>query len=428
MSDFIDNIIEKEKESLRSNILRRFLSYASIGSQCDRHNPVVPSSKGQWELLKLLDAECNRLGLVSELDENGYLYVFLPASSGCEDVRTVAFFSHVDTAEDAPGEIVNPIVHDNYDGGPVRLKNGTILPEESPELLLYKGDTIVTSDGTSLLGADDKAGLAAIVSALDFLLSHPEIKHGPVLFVATPDEESGRGTSGLDYNRIKGCACYTMDAGLEGELETDCFNAVKAELIFKGVPVHPGTARGLLVNAVSMAALFVSMLPRSESPEATDEDYGFYLPLAINGSVSEARLELFLRDFDFSEIERRQDAVLAYAKAVEASFPGGSVQVAFTTQYRNMGEFSDRDRQVIDYAVIAVNKSCGKVLRKKIRGGTDGARIAEELKMPVPNIFTGAMLMHSVHEWVALSAMQKAVETIIRLTNIWTKSDNSGII
>ncbi|AEJ60555.1 peptidase T [Spirochaeta thermophila DSM 6578] len=418
----------KDIEIDSQRLLERFLTYVRVGTSSDRKSASSPSTPSQWDLLRLLERECEGLGLEVSLSDRGCLYAELPPTPGCEDSTPLCFLTHVDTSEDAPGEGVTPVVHRGYRGGDLRLPHGRITLEEAPELARYAGAPIVTSDGTTLLGADDKAGIAEVMSAVETLVRHPEVAHGPVMLVFTSDEEVGRGTEGLDFDRIAGRVCYTVDGGEEGSLETECFHAWKVVAECTGRPVHPGTARGKLVNAVSMASLLVSLLPRNESPEATDGEYGFYYPLGIEGEVHRARVEILLRDFKSGEMERRKETLRALARAVEASFPGGGVSLSFEEQYRNMGEVEGGDPRIVDHARRAVEEVCGEVKVRRIRGGTDGARIAERLGQPVPNLFTGAMLMHSTHEWVALPVMERAAAVVLRLISLWTDSENSGTL
>ena len=290
--------------------------------------------------------------------------------------------------------------------------------EADEALASRKGDTIITSDGTTLLGADDKAGVAEIVTAVDWLITHPEIEHGVVEIIFTPDEETGRGMDSFPKEKLESVCCYTLDGDVEGAIETECFNAEKATITFQGVPIHPGTARGKLVNAVTMAAAFAAMLPRNESPEATDGRYGFYLPHEISGNADRTVLTVFLRDFEAGEIDRRKKALQTFAEAVESQFPGGRASVDTFTQYINMRAFFDKNPQVVDLLIEAVRRTGLEPVRKTIRGGTDGARLSE-MGIPTPNIFTGGHSYHSRSEWAALGAMASACQVIIHLITLW---------
>jgi tripeptide aminopeptidase len=342
-------------------------------------------------------------------------------SPPARDVPCIGFMAHVDTAQDAPGSPVRPVVHENYAGGTICLSGGLkIDPAENPALLRYKGDSIISSDGTTLLGADDKAGVAAIMSAAEYLLAHPEIPRGEVELIFTPDEETGLGMDNFPLDRIRSVAAYTLDGDGEGAIEAECFNAVKAEARFFGKAIHIGHARGRLANAVAMACRFVELLPRSESPEATDGNFGYYCPMEIKGSIEEASLEIFLRDFEEAEMARRTAALTTFAAAVEAAFPGGRVSLRTEEQYRNMKDAFQKDPRVLAYLARAVTETGIQPVFKSIRGGTDGARLSEK-GIPTPNIFMGGQNFHSRTEWVSLSAMRRAAETVVNLVRIWAE-------
>jgi tripeptide aminopeptidase len=328
--------------------------------------------------------------------------------------------AHVDTASDVPGCVVRPRVHENYDGGVIALEGVAIDPAENPSLPRYRGDTIVSSDGTSLLGADDKAGIAAIMSAAAYLLEHPGIPHGEVELVFTPDEETGMGMDHFPLGRIRAAAAYTLDGDGEGTVESECFNAWKVEARFFGKVIHIGHARGKLANAVAMAARFVDMLPAAESPQATDGSFGYYCAMDIKGTLEEAVAEIFLRDFSEEEIARRRAALRVFACAVERAFPGGGVQLKEEEQYRNMKNAFLKDARVLAYLDRAVREAGVEPIHKSIRGGTDGARLSEK-GIPTPNIFMGGENFHSRTEWVSLSAMSRAALTVVNLARIWAE-------
>jgi tripeptide aminopeptidase len=407
------------------DLLDRFIRYASIGTQSDRVLAArkTPSTDCQWELIRLLERECRNLGLDAAADERGFLIARL-SSNLPEAMRSgvpcIAFMAHVDTASDVPGSPVRPRVHENYDGGAILLDGVTIDPAENPSLPRYRGDTIISSDGTSLLGADDKAGVAAIMSAAAYLLAHPEIPRGEVEFIFTPDEETGMGMDHFPLEKVRCAAAYTLDGDGEGTIESECFNAWKVEARFFGRVIHIGHARGKLANAVAMAARFVNMLPAGESPEATDGRFGYYCAMDIKGSLEEAVTEIFLRDFSEEEITRRRDALRIFASAVEKAFPGGRVQLKEEEQYRNMKSAFQKDARILAYLDRAVRETGIEPLYKSIRGGTDGARLSEK-GIPTPNIFMGGENFHSRTEWVSLSAMARAARTVVNLTRIWAE-------
>jgi tripeptide aminopeptidase len=409
----------------RERLLARFLRYAAVGTPSDRHSAdtKTPSTDSQWELIRLLEGELKEIGVPEvDVDERGFLVARLPSNLPAgRSVPCIGFIAHVDTASDVPGLEVKPLVHRDYEGGALRLPAGGVLdPGDNPELSRYRGDTVITSDGSTLLGADDKAGVAAIVSAAEYLAAHPEIPHGEIEIIFTPDEETGKGMDRFPLDRVRSKIAYTLDGDGEGTVESECFNAYFIKAVFKGIVFHVGHARGKLVNAVSMAARFITLLPQNESPEATDGRFGYYCPMEIKGNLEEASLEIYLRDFNAGEIRRRIDAVHAYAKAVEAAYPGGKIEVTSEKQYINMRDFFRDDPRIVGYLEEAVRASGIEPVYKSIRGGTDGARLSEK-GIPTPNIFAGGMNFHSRTEWVALSAMTRAAEVVVNLARIWAE-------
>jgi tripeptide aminopeptidase len=408
----------------QKKLLERFVRYAAVGTQSNRAQAYekTPSTDCQWELIRLLEKECRDLGIAdSEVTPHGFLVARLPANlppERGEEVPCIGFMAHVDTASDVPGMDVRPVIHENYGGGPIALSGLVIDPADSPSLLRHTGDTIVTSDGTSLLGADDKAGIAAIMSAAEYLIAHPEIVHGEVELIFTPDEETGLGMDRFPLDKIRSSAAYTLDGDGEGTIESECFNAFRVEARFTGKVIHVGHARGKLANAVFMACHFVELLPRSESPEATDGTFGYYCPMEIKGSLEEAVVEIFLRDFDDKEIARRRAALKVFAGAVEAAFPGGKVSLTEEEQYRNMRGAFQKDPRILEYLSRAVKEAGAQPVYKRIRGGTDGARLSEK-GVPAPNIFMGGENFHSRAEWVSLRAMGRAAQTVVNLARIW---------
>jgi tripeptide aminopeptidase len=334
--------------------------------------------------------------------------------------------AHMDTASDVSGANVRPRVIENYDGKNIRLGaaaasgvNLVLDIADNPELPEHVGDTIVVSDGSTLLGADDKAGLAEVMTAAAYLLARPEVKHGPLELIFTPDEETGKGMNLFPLERLRSKACYTVDGGKAGEIEAECFTAYAVKAEFKGKAIHIGAARGKLANAVAMAGSFVAMLPRSEAPESTDGWYGYYCPLEISGGLESAVVEVFLRDFGQAGMEARIAAVRAIAAAVEAQFPLGSVGLTVTKQYVNMREKLDERPEVLDRLMEAARRAGCEPFIKPIRGGTDGARLTE-MGVPTPNMFTGGYNFHSRYEWASVSEMVLAVETLVELVKLWS--------
>jgi tripeptide aminopeptidase len=407
---------------LKDQILTRFLRYAKMETTSDRHVEAIPSTPCQLDLARLLVKELGEIGVPEvEMDEHGYIIARLPANSPSAALApSIGFMAHMDTASDVSGKDVKPSVHENYSGGDIVLSKGyTLSPADFPELSDRIGDTIITSDGTTLLGADDKAGVSEIMAAMAYLIQHPEIERGPLEIIFTPDEETGKGMDLFPLGKLASKACYTVDGGgLEGELEAECFYAYSVKASFRGRVIHIGSARGKLANAVSMAASFVTMIPRSESPESTDNRYGYYCPLEMHGDLENALVEVFLRDFEMAEIERRIEALKALAKAVEAQFPGGSVEIKAEKQYLNMREKMEERPEVMELLKKAVQDAGIEPTIKAIRGGTDGSRLTE-LGVPTPNIFTGGYNYHSRYEWASLSSMITSSQVIINLVRHW---------
>jgi tripeptide aminopeptidase len=405
---------------LTSLMVPRFLNYVRRGTTSDRRISETPSTAAQWELAKDLVQELRGLGLSDvELTDHCYVIARLPPSAGKEGAPTLGFLAHMDTTSDVPGMEVRPVLEKNYSGEKISLAGDLSLdPAVDADLAAHKGRDIIHTDGTSLLGADDKAGIAAIMTALEYLLGRPEIPHGEVEIIFTPDEETGKGLPEFPLEKLRSTGCYTVDGGPLGELETECFNAYKADVEFRGKAIHVGAARGVLANAAAMAASYAAMLPRSESPEATDGYYGYYCPMEIHGDLESARLELFLRDFEKAGMERRLRALEAIARAVEAQFPGGKVTVKPQPQYFNMGDKIREKPRVMELLKTAFQRAGVAPLFKPIRGGTDGSRLTE-LGIPTPNIFTGGRNAHSRLEWVSVDEMAASCRVIIELIRSW---------
>ena len=419
----VDLCLGKEYHCVMKELLERFIRYAEITTTSDIHKEVCPSTECQWDLLRLLQTELEGMGIKDiELNENGYLIARLESNMD-KEVPVIGLMAHVDTSADVSGTDVKPQLHRDYDGKPIVLRDDIVIdPADDEHLEKYIGDTIITSDGTTLLGADDKAGVAEIMTAVKYFIDKPEEKHGSIEIIFTPDEETGKGMDLFPREKLKSVFCYTLDGGEEGEIDSECFNAYSVEVHFEGRVIHLGDARGRLVNAVTMASAFVGMLPQAESPEATDERWGYYCPLEIKGQLSDADLVIFLRDFELSELERRVEALRAIGKAVEVMFPGGKVSLKEQKQYLNMREHMDKIPEGMDYLLKAAEQAGVKTSAEIIRGGTDGARLAE-MGIPTPNIFTGGHNYHSKKEWAVLSTMEKSCKTVINLVKLWAGAD-----
>ncbi|MDR2433178.1 MAG: peptidase T [Treponema sp.] len=409
-----------EDRQLDALLVPRFMRYVRYWTESDRHIAETPSSPGQWELAKALRDELLGLGLTDvELTDHCYVIARLPPSPGKETAPAVGFLAHIDTASDVSGKDVKPQLVNCYNGEKIALSDGLALnPAQEPGLAAQKGKAIIHSGGSTLLGADDKAGVAEIMAAVEYLAAHPEIEHGPVEIIFSPDEETGKGLPDFPLEKIKSAVCYTLDGGPIGEIEAECFNAWKADIEFRGKVIHVGAARGILANAALMAASFAVALPRSESPEATDGYYGYYCPMEIKGDLENACLEVYLRDFDTGGMRRRVAALEAFAKTVEAQFPGGKVIVKAEPQYYNMKAKIDEQPEALNRLKQALDNIGIAYHLKPVRGGTDGSCLTE-MGIPTPNIFTGGRNFHSRIEWAAVSEMYAACRLVIELIRLW---------
>jgi tripeptide aminopeptidase len=403
--------------NLHNDLLQRFLRYVQIDTTANPQAFEKPSSSGQWELLKLLEAELRQLGCFEvELLSTGYLLAYKKGK--VSQHPPLALLAHVDTSPDAPGAGVKPLVHVDYHGQVIQLKDGLVIdPSDDDYLASCLGDTIITSDGNTLLGADDKAGVAILMGYATLLAHNPETPHPDLEFVFTTDEEIGRGVENFPFDKVRARRGLTVDGGKRGELEDECYNAWAVDVECVGKSHHPGTARGKLVNAAAMAAHLVSMLPRSESPEATDGRYGCLWCNNLNATIEKAELTIYVRDFVEEQCERRIDLIRQAAKVVELAFPGGKVTVKERRQYRNMKPFFDQDPEFINRLVRAMEEVGVRPLRQAIRGGTDGARLSEQ-GLLCPNLFAGGANFHSRLEWVPLKAMEDAVRVLERLGSL----------
>jgi tripeptide aminopeptidase len=417
-----------EQAWIRERVLERFLRYVRIDTASSRHSSSFPSTPGQLELVRLLAAELGELGIAgARPDEEGFLFVLLPANlpHGVPEPPEIGLMAHVDSSDAAPGKDVHPVVHERYDGGLIRMEDGVIDPEEFPELRRYVGQTVISSDGRTLLGADDKAGVAELMTAAEYLLRHPEIAHGPVSLLFTVDEEQGTGMQRFPLQRLKARYCYTFDGDGEGTIEAECFEGYRAQVRFTGRSIHTGVARGKLVNAIEMAVRFLDLLPGAESPQATDGRYGFYFPLELGGTVERANLEIYVRDFEEAQARRRLETLRRIGEAVEAAYPPGKVEVASEKQYSNLRRYLEKVPEVVGLLEQAIRETGIEPQSKIIRGGTDGARLSE-LGVPTPNVFNGGYNFHSRQEWAALPAMERAVEVAVNLCRLWAEKVGRG--
>lgn len=405
------------------NIVDRFLKYVSFDTQSAEDSGTTPSTEKQWALAHYLKEELESIGLTEvELDENGYLYATLPANTE-RAVPTIGFIAHMDTSPDCSGKDVKPRIVKSYDGKDLVLdaEAGIVsTTKKFPELLSHVGEDLIVTDGHTLLGADDKAGIAEIVQAMEYLIAHPEIEHGKIRVGFNPDEEIGLGAHKFDVEKF-GCEwAYTMDGGELGELEFENFNAAAAKVEITGVSVHPGYAKGKMVNAGRVAAEFVALMPTHETPETTTEYEGFFHLLGIEGGVEKASLHYIIRDHDRSKFEARKAFVEQTAAWLNAKYGEGTVKVTLNNQYYNMRQQIEPVMHVIDIALDAM-KDCGITPRvRAIRGGTDGAQLSFK-GLPCPNIFAGGLNFHGPHEFLPIPSLEKASELVVKICELTAK-------
>jgi len=406
-----------------TNCVERFLDYVKIDTQSCEGSDSYPSTPGQLDLLRLLQQQCIELGLDDvTMDEHGYVFATIPGTSDKPDVPVIGFLAHVDTSPEMSGKNVRPIFHHAYDGGDLVLPDDpdtVIRADDNPALAEQIGNDLITASGTTLLGADNKAGVAEIMAAAEYLLQHPEIRRGPVRIGFTPDEEVGTGTKYFDVERFGACCAYTMDGETLGELQVETFSADAMTVTFHGRNTHPGFAKGRMVNAIKVAARFIDSLPRHEnSPETTEGYDGFLHPYMVSASVEETRVKLLVRDFDTAGLAAREALAQRLAQEAAAEFPGAHAEVVVEESYRNMREVLDRYPEVRDNALEAIRRAGLEPRVEPIRGGTDGSRLSF-MGLPTPNIFAGEHNFHSRFEWISTADMHKAVEVIIELCRVW---------
>lgn len=407
------------------SVRERLIRYVQIDTEADPNSETTPSSFKQKDLSKLLVEELTALGIQdAEMDEWGYVYATIPATSSRENIPTICFCSHVDTAPDCSGKDVKPIVHENYQGLPIILPDDTtqvITTEKHPYLASKFGDDIITASGTTLLGGDDKAGVAIIMDFAQFMMQNPQIQHGKIRILFTPDEEIGRGVDKVDMKKLNADYGYTLDGGPLGSIEDETFSADAMTFNFHGVSAHPGYAKGKMVHAIKVASHFVDSLPKdSWSPETTAKREGFVHPTSISGGLESATVSFIIRDHQTTKLGEYENRLIELANSAVNNFPGSSVEHQTSEQYRNMKEILDTVPFVNEYAVQAIEKAGIEPKKMIIRGGTDGSRLSF-IGLPCPNLFTGEMAIHSKHEFVSVQDMQKAVDTMIELVQIWEK-------
>lgn len=408
---------------MKEKLKQRLITYAKIDTQSDENSPTTPSTEKQWDLLRFLERELREIGMEDvELDENGYLFATLPANTN-KDVPTIGFLAHVDTATDFTGSNVKPQVVENYDGGDIVLNeelNIVLSPEQFPSLKNYVGDTLITTDGTTLLGADDKAGIAEIMTAMEYLLQHPEIEHGKIRVGFTPDEEIGRGPHKFDVERFNADYAYTIDGGPLGELNYETFNGASAKITIQGNNIHPGTAKGQMVNSLKIAMELHNMLPEKEAPEYTEGYEGFYHLLSIQGDVEKTSMYYIIRDHDRETFENRKNTMRQIVKNLQEKYGEETIHLELEDQYYNMKEKIEPVWEVVENAKEAMRRLGIEPKITPVRGGTDGSQLSY-MGLPTPNIFAGGENMHGKYEYVSVETMEKATKTIIEIAKIFAE-------
>ena len=404
-------------------VLDRFLRYVQYDTQSDERSETYPSTAKQLVLLRDLAEELRALGVAdAAVDEHGYVMATIPATDARRGVPTIGFIAHVDTSPEMSGAGVKPIVHGAYDGRDLVLPDdpdAVLRLRDIPELGDQMGHDIVTASGTTLLGADDKAGVAEIVTAAAWLVAHPEIPHGTVRIAFTPDEEIGRGTKHFDVAKFGAAFAYTLDGGPRGEIESESFSADAMTITFHGFNTHPGYAKGRMLNTIKIAAAFIDALPADRlSPETTDGHEGFVHPYVVTASVERTSVRLLLRDFQTAGLREKEALIRTLASDVASRHPGARVEFAVEESYRNMREVLDQRPEIADYAREAIRRAGLEPHSRPIRGGTDGSRLSF-MGLPTPNLFAGEQNFHSRLEWVSVQDMEQAVEVIVHLCQVW---------
>ena len=408
--------------NLIMELKERFLKYVAINTRSDENSETFPSTAVQWDLLNALVEEMKLLGLEDvTIDKYGYAMGTIPATPGKESAPVIGFLAHVDTAPDMSGENVHPRIIESYDGQDIVLNNAlTMRVADFPELKRFVGHTLIHTDGTTLLGADDKAGVAEIMTAAEYLMAHPEIEHGKIRIGFTPDEEIGRGVDFFDVKAFGADFAYTMDGGFEGELEYENFNAASAKIAIQGRNVHPGYAKNKMINAIEVACEINNMIPAVERPQFTDGYEGFYHCVGLNGTVENATISYIIRDHDAELFEQKKVWMWDIVGMLNKKYGQGTLTLTLKDQYYNMRKMVEPHPQVIDNALAAMHDAGVEPIVRPIRGGTDGARLSF-MGLPCPNIFAGGMNFHGKFEYCSLNSMEKAVQVIINIAKRWAE-------
>jgi tripeptide aminopeptidase len=411
---------------LKDELIKRFTSYVKVDTQSNEDSETCPSTEGQWTLLRMLVDELKEIGMEEvTIDDNGYVMATLPANTD-RNVPTIGFLAHVDTATDFTGKNVNPQIHENYDGGDITLNEGLnviLSPKDFPNLKNYKGHTLITTDGTTLLGADNKAGVTEIMTAMHYLIQHPEIKHGKVRVAFTPDEEIGRGPHKFDVAAFNAKFAYTVDGGPLGELEYESFNAAAAKITIKGNNIHPGSAKDKMVNSMKIGMELHSQLPEQEAPEHTENFEGFYHLISFNGDVEQTKLYYIIRDHDRENFNKRKATIENIVNDLRKKYGADNIQLELKDQYYNMREKIEPVKEIVEIAQQAMENLDIKPIIQPIRGGTDGSQLSF-MGLPTPNIFTGGENFHGKYEFASVENMIKATQTIIEIIKLFEQRAN----
>lgn len=406
---------------MKQDLIKRFTSYVKIDTQSNEDNETCPSTEGQWTLAKQLFEELKTIGMENvTIDEHCYVMATLPANTD-KEVETIGFLAHLDTATDLTGKNVKPQVVENYDGEDIVLneeKNIVLRTDDYPALKNYQGQTLITTDGTTLLGADNKAGIAEIITAMDYLIQHPEIKHGKIRVAFTPDEEIGRGPHKFNVDAFDADYAYTVDGGPLGELQYESFNAAAAKISLFGNNVHPGTAKNKMLNSIKMAIAFNDRLPAEQAPEFTEGYEGFYHLLSFTGDTETSKLYYIIRDHDRKSFEQKKDFILKLVQEFKQKYGEQVISIEMTDQYYNMREKIEPVHHIIDIASEAMEDLGIDPIIEPIRGGTDGSQLSY-MGLPTPNLFTGGENFHGKFEYVSVDHMEKAVETIVKICSLF---------
>lgn len=407
------------------SITDRFLQYVAMDTQSDEQSNSQPSTIGQLDLQLVLLQELSAMDVIVNLDPNGYLTAYIPANIE-GNIPAIGFIAHVDTSPDCPGNNINPQIVENYNGDDIVLnkERGIVLsPQAFPELRNYIGQTLITTDGTTLLGADDKAGVAAIMQAIKYIVEHPDMPHGNIYFAFTPDEEVGRGTKHFDTQRFAAQYAYTIDGGEVGEIEFENFNAATATLVIHGTNIHPGYAKGKMISAINLAMEIDGMLPKSERPETTEGYEGFYHLTNLVGSVEKATMQYIIRDHDKTKFQQRKDTLTDIAQTINDKYGNNTVEISITDTYYNMKEVVQQHYHIVEKAMQAM-EYCGITPKvRAIRGGTDGATLSFK-GIPCPNIFAGGHNFHGRYEYLPVQSMAKATEVILQIITLFANDKN----